>query len=100
MPLLPKKFNGKMAEPLTPFFAAGLIVAWAVNAGANAMKDSDEFRFHQVRDIFPAGRGYRAAERGAVAANMELTRLFTHRQPECSKEQSSSGRTGEALIGF
>jgi hypothetical protein len=36
----------RTAEPLTPFFAAGLIVAWAVNAGANAMKDSDEFRFH------------------------------------------------------
>lgn len=51
--LLPKKFPGKMcmyernvfcllayrnvAEPMLPFFAAGAIVFYAINAGANAM---------------------------------------------------------------
>ncbi|ETN45516.1 uncharacterized protein HMPREF1541_09348, partial [Cyphellophora europaea CBS 101466] len=32
------------AEPMTPFFVAGLIVLYGVNAGANAMMDSEEFR--------------------------------------------------------
>lgn len=58
MGLWPKKFPGKMgetvhfptvrpqslilsptAEPMWPFMAAGLIVAWGINAGANAMMD-------------------------------------------------------------
>ena len=29
---------------MTPFFVAGLIVLYGVNAGANAMMDSEEFR--------------------------------------------------------
>ncbi|KIV89349.1 hypothetical protein B0A52_06212 [Exophiala mesophila] len=41
---LPKKFPGKVAEPMIPFYAAGLIVLWAVNSGANAMMASDEFK--------------------------------------------------------
>jgi hypothetical protein len=32
------------AEPMMPFFVAGLIVLYGVNAGANAMMDSEEFR--------------------------------------------------------
>ncbi|EXJ70159.1 uncharacterized protein A1O5_06227 [Cladophialophora psammophila CBS 110553] len=34
---IPKKFPGKVAEPMVPFYAAGLIVLYAINAGANAM---------------------------------------------------------------
>ncbi|KAK5062810.1 hypothetical protein LTR84_004885 [Exophiala bonariae] len=41
---IPKKFPGKVAEPMIPFYAAGLIVLYAVNAGANAMMGSDEFK--------------------------------------------------------
>ncbi|KAF7506061.1 hypothetical protein GJ744_012308 [Endocarpon pusillum] len=44
MGLLPKKFPGKFAEPMWPFMAAGLIVAWGINTGANAMMASDEYR--------------------------------------------------------
>lgn len=29
---------------MTPFFVAGVIVFFGINAGANAMMDSDEFR--------------------------------------------------------
>lgn len=29
---------------MTPFFVAGLIVMYGINAGANAMMDSDEFK--------------------------------------------------------
>ena len=29
---------------MTPFFVAGLIVLYGINAGANAMMDSEEFR--------------------------------------------------------
>ncbi|EHY54561.1 atp18 subunit J of the mitochondrial F1F0 ATP synthase [Exophiala dermatitidis] len=41
---IPKKFPGKIAEPMVPFYAAGLIVLYAINAGANAMMASDEFK--------------------------------------------------------
>ncbi|ETI28299.1 hypothetical protein G647_00748 [Cladophialophora carrionii CBS 160.54] len=41
---IPKKFPGKLAEPMLPFYIAGLIVFYGVNKGANAMMDSDEFR--------------------------------------------------------
>ncbi|KAK5938619.1 atp18 subunit J of the mitochondrial F1F0 ATP synthase [Knufia obscura] len=41
---LPKKFPGKMSEPMLPFFAAGLIVLYGVNAGAAAYMQSDEFK--------------------------------------------------------
>ncbi|KIX06201.1 uncharacterized protein Z518_04175 [Rhinocladiella mackenziei CBS 650.93] len=41
---IPKKFPGKVAEPMIPFYAAGLIVLYAVNAGANAMMNSEEYR--------------------------------------------------------
>lgn len=29
---------------MTPFFVAGLVVLYGINAGANAMMDSDEFK--------------------------------------------------------
>ncbi|KAJ9496895.1 atp18 subunit J of the mitochondrial F1F0 ATP synthase [Exophiala xenobiotica] len=43
---IPKKFPGKVvaAEPMIPFYAAGLIVLYAVNAGANAYMQSDEYK--------------------------------------------------------
>ncbi|EXJ85595.1 hypothetical protein A1O1_05961 [Capronia coronata CBS 617.96] len=41
---IPKKFPGKLAEPMVPFYAAGILVLWAVNAGANAMMASDEYK--------------------------------------------------------
>ncbi|KAJ9609169.1 atp18 subunit J of the mitochondrial F1F0 ATP synthase [Cladophialophora chaetospira] len=63
MPAWPKKFPGKLgtssaagdtggnielmcdtAEPLIPFYVAGVVVLYGINAGANAMMASDEYK--------------------------------------------------------
>ncbi|KAJ5294113.1 hypothetical protein PENANT_c009G03120 [Penicillium antarcticum] len=44
MSLLGKKFPGAMAKPLTPFFAAGLIVLYGVNSLQNALSNTAEFK--------------------------------------------------------
>ncbi|KAI0476088.1 putative mitochondrial F1F0 ATP synthase subunit Atp18 [Xylariaceae sp. FL0804] len=41
-----KKFNAPIMKPMAPFFAAGLIVAYGVNAAQNKMLQSDEWKNH------------------------------------------------------
>ncbi|KAH0844157.1 F-type H+-transporting ATPase subunit J [Fonsecaea pedrosoi] len=49
---IPKKFPGKIAEPMIPFYAAGLVVLYAINAGANAMMNC-KIRFLSGEAISP-----------------------------------------------
>ncbi|PBP15616.1 hypothetical protein BUE80_DR013651 [Diplocarpon rosae] len=42
--LLGKKFPAPVAKPMAPFYAAGLIILYGVNAVQNAMMDSAEFK--------------------------------------------------------
>ncbi|KAJ5667067.1 hypothetical protein N7507_002931 [Penicillium longicatenatum] len=44
MSLLGKKFPGALAKPMTPFFAAGLIVLYGVNSLQNALSNTAEFK--------------------------------------------------------
>ncbi|KAJ5891152.1 uncharacterized protein N7473_007380 [Penicillium subrubescens] len=44
MSLLGKKFPGALAGPMTPFFAAGLIVLYGVNSLQNALSNTAEFK--------------------------------------------------------
>ncbi|KAJ5888457.1 hypothetical protein N7495_008498 [Penicillium taxi] len=44
MSLLGKKFPGALAKPMTPFFAAGLIVLYGVNSLQNALINTAEFK--------------------------------------------------------
>ncbi|OIW31286.1 ATPase, F0 complex, subunit J [Coniochaeta ligniaria NRRL 30616] len=39
-----KKFPAPVLRPMAPFFAAGLVIAYGVNAAQNAMMASDEFK--------------------------------------------------------
>ncbi|KAI1324579.1 ATP synthase j chain-domain-containing protein [Xylariaceae sp. FL0255] len=39
-----KKFPTPVARPLAPFFIAGLVIAYGINAGQNAMMQSDEWK--------------------------------------------------------
>ncbi|KAI0894019.1 putative mitochondrial F1F0 ATP synthase subunit Atp18 [Annulohypoxylon nitens] len=39
-----KKFPTPILKPLGPFFAAGLIILYGVNAAQNAMMKSDEWK--------------------------------------------------------
>ncbi|EKD11995.1 ATP synthase subunit J [Drepanopeziza brunnea f. sp. 'multigermtubi' MB_m1] len=43
-PLLGKKFPVPVAKTMFPFYAAGVIVLFGVNAAQNAMMASDEFK--------------------------------------------------------
>ncbi|KZZ86867.1 mitochondrial F1F0 ATP synthase subunit Atp18 [Ascosphaera apis ARSEF 7405] len=42
--LLGRKYPGKIAQPTTPFAIAGLIMLYAVNAGANAMAQAEPYK--------------------------------------------------------
>ncbi|CZT04823.1 probable mitochondrial F1F0 ATP synthase subunit Atp18 [Rhynchosporium agropyri] len=42
--LLGKKFNAPVLRPMAPFFAAGLVILYGVNAAQNAMMNSAEFK--------------------------------------------------------
>ncbi|KAJ5551123.1 hypothetical protein N7461_005821 [Penicillium sp. DV-2018c] len=44
MSLLGKKFPGALSKPLTPFFAAGLIVLYGVNSLQNALSNTAEYK--------------------------------------------------------
>ncbi|KAK0726884.1 putative mitochondrial F1F0 ATP synthase subunit Atp18 [Lasiosphaeria miniovina] len=39
-----KKFPTPVLRPMAPFFIAGLVIAYGVNAAQNAMMNSDEFK--------------------------------------------------------
>ncbi|KAG9244417.1 ATPase, F0 complex, subunit J [Calycina marina] len=44
MSWLGKKFPAPVARPMAPFFAAGLVILYGVNAAQTAMMNSAEFK--------------------------------------------------------
>lgn len=39
-----KKFPAPVLKPMTPFFIAGIVIAYGINAAQNASMQSDEFK--------------------------------------------------------
>ncbi|KAK1707613.1 ATP synthase subunit J [Colletotrichum lupini] len=39
-----KKYPTPVLKPMTPFFAAGLVIAYGINSAQNAMMKSDEWK--------------------------------------------------------
>ncbi|KAF2229116.1 hypothetical protein EV356DRAFT_435903, partial [Viridothelium virens] len=44
MSLIGKKFPGPVAQPMAPFYIAGLVVLYGVNSFATAMMKTDEHK--------------------------------------------------------
>ncbi|KAF2839126.1 hypothetical protein M501DRAFT_1003687 [Patellaria atrata CBS 101060] len=44
MSLLGKKWPAPVAQPMAPFYAAGLVILYSVNSFANVMIATDEFK--------------------------------------------------------
>ncbi|KAH8601940.1 putative mitochondrial F1F0 ATP synthase subunit Atp18 [Bisporella sp. PMI_857] len=44
MSLFGKKFPAPVAKPMAPFYIAGLVILYGVNAAQNALMNSEEFK--------------------------------------------------------
>ncbi|KAI9656287.1 MAG: hypothetical protein M1821_004950 [Bathelium mastoideum] len=44
MGLLGKKFPGPVAQPMTPFYVAGIVILYGVNSFASVMANTEEFK--------------------------------------------------------
>ncbi|KAL6713594.1 Eukaryotic translation initiation factor eIF-1 [Lecanora helva] len=44
MSLLGKKFPAPVAQPMAPFFIAGVIMAYGINSAANTLAQTAQFR--------------------------------------------------------
>ncbi|KAF2021649.1 hypothetical protein BU24DRAFT_362373 [Aaosphaeria arxii CBS 175.79] len=44
MPLLGKKFGAPVARPMLPFYVSGLVILYGVNAFANTLAATDEYK--------------------------------------------------------
>jgi len=49
-----RKLIWMVAEPMIPFYAAGLIVLYGINAGANAMMNCESRDILRFEDSLPA----------------------------------------------
>ncbi|KAK8185104.1 ATPase, F0 complex, subunit J [Phyllosticta capitalensis] len=44
MSFLGRKWPTPVAKPMTPFYVAGIVILYGINAGANAYRQSAEFK--------------------------------------------------------
>ncbi|TPX11050.1 uncharacterized protein E0L32_007911 [Thyridium curvatum] len=52
-----KKFPAPVVRPMAPFFIAGLVMAWGINAAQNSMMQSDEWK-NDPRNVYAKNKAH------------------------------------------